>query len=202
MLMKPIAFVLVWLALCAQGAVAASRDYPATDCDRLAANPEDQDIIAPAVPREKMDLPKAIAACEAETAKHPDNARAHYQLARSLAYDSQTRRAAEEMKYAADEGYRQAQFVYGLMIDRARQDMPKDPCIIEQYWLKSARAGRQAARVSYVRHVLRGKFDGCKVQATPAEMKQFLDAALKDSSDYYQRLLIEDLSGELARAKR
>jgi len=195
--MKLITLASVCLAFFAQAAVGASRDYPVNECDRLAANPEDQDIVAPAVPREKMDLPKAIAACEAETAKHADNARAHYQLARSLSYDGQSRRAAEEMKRAADEGYRQAQFVYGLMIDRNRPDMPKDPCIVEQYWLKSAVAGRQAARVSYVRHVLRGKFDGCKVQATPAQMKQFLEAALAEG-DYYQRLLIEDLSAELA----
>ena len=196
--MKLIAIVLVCLALFAQAAVAASSDYPVSECDRRAANPEDQDIVAPAVPREKMDLPKAIAACEAETAKNPENARAHYQLARSLSYDGQSRRAAEEMKRAADQGYRQAQFVYGLMIDRNRPDMPKDPCIVEQYWLKSAVAGRQAARVSYVRHALRGKFNGCKVQATPAQMKQFLEAALADAGDYYERLLIEDLSTELA----
>jgi TPR repeat protein len=201
--MKLIAINLVCIALLAQAAVAATRDYPVSECDRRASNPEDQDIIAPAVPRSEMDLPKAIAACEAETGKHPDNARAHYQLARSLFYDGQTRRAAAEMKRAADEGYRQAQFVYGLMIDRGRPDMPKDPCIVERYWLKSARAGRQAARVSYVRHALRGKFDGCDVQATPAEMKQFLEAALADAGDYYERLLIEDLSGELAaRSKR
>lgn len=196
--MKLIAIVLVCLALSAQAAAAAGRDYPVSECDRRAANPEDQDIIAPAVPRSEMDLPKAIAACEAETAKHPDNARAHYQLARSLFYDRQTRRAGAEMKRAADGGYRQAQFVYGLMIDRGRPDVPKDTCIVEQYWLKSARAGRQAARVSYVRHALRGRFDACGVQAAPAELQQFLDVALKDAGDYYERLLIEDLSGELA----
>jgi TPR repeat protein len=201
--MKLIAIVLVYLALFAQSAVTASRDYPVSECDHRAANPEDQDIIAPAVPRDEMDLPKAIAACEAETSKHPDNARARYQLARSLSYDGQSRRAAEEMKRAADQGYRQAQFVYGLMIDRGRPDMPNDPCIVERYWLKSALAGRQAARVSYVRHALRAKFDSCKVQATPAQMKQFLEAALADAGDYYERLLIEDLSGELAaRSKR
>ena len=79
--MTLIAIVCVSLVLFAQAAVAASSDYPVSECDRRAANPEDQDIVAPAVPREKMDLPKAIAACEAETAKNPENARAHYQLA-------------------------------------------------------------------------------------------------------------------------
>lgn len=62
-------------------------EYPATLCDRLAANPEDQDVIAPPVPREKINLPKAIAACKAEIALHPDNVRARYQLSRCAATD-------------------------------------------------------------------------------------------------------------------
>lgn len=188
-------------ALLAVATTAAAREYPATLCDRLAANPEDQDVIAPPVPREKVDLPEAIAACEAELALHPDNARARYQLSRVLAYAGESERANAEMKRAADEGYRQAQFVYGLLIDRHRPGTPANPCVVEDYWLRSARAGRQAARIGYVRHVLNGKFDACRVQATPAEMESFLGAATADAS-YYDRLLVQDLSARLgARAR-
>lgn len=169
-----------------------------TDCDRLAANPEDPDRIAPAVPREQADLPKAIAACEADVARNPGNARARYQLARVLFYSNETKRAVEEMKKSADAGYRQAQFVYGLLIDNKRPDAPADICVAEQYWLKSARAGRQAARVSYVRHVVKDKFAACRLGASPDELKQFLDAAAAESDNYYQRLLIEDLNEQLA----
>ena len=175
--------VLLACVALAASAAALARDYPATECDRLAANPEDQDVIAPPVPRASVDLPRAIAACEAEVALHPDNVRARYQLSRVLAYDGQGARANAEMKRAADEGYRQAQFVYGLLIDRHRPGAPADPCLIESYWLRSARAGREAARVSYVRHVLNGRFDACRIQATPAEMQGFLEAATRDSGD-------------------
>lgn len=106
------------------------------------------------------------------------------------------------MKRAADEGYRQAQFVYGLLIDRHRPGAPANPCVVEDYWLLSARAGRQAARISYVRHVLNGKFDACRIQATPAEMQGFLDAAVADSGDYYDRLLLQDLSARLGARSR
>ncbi len=190
------------LAALAVAGMAGARDYPATSCDRLAANPEDQDIIAPPVPRERIDLPKAIAACDAEVVLHPDNVRARYQLSRVLAYDGQGERANAEMKRAADEGYRQAQFVYGLLIDRHRPGASADPCVVEEYWLRSARAGRQAARVSYVRHVLNGRFDACQVRATPAEMKGFLDAAVTDSGGYYDRLLLKDLAARLAARER
>lgn len=194
----------VWTAaaLLVLTTAAAAREYPATLCDRLAANPEDQDVIAPPVPREKINLPKAIAACKAEIALHPDNVRARYQLSRVLAYDGQSERGNAEMKRAADEGYRQAQFVYGLLIDRHRPGAPANPCVVEDYWLLSARAGRQAARISYVRHVLNGKFDACRIQATPAEMQGFLDAAVADSGDYYDRLLLQDLSARLGARSR
>ena len=190
------------IAALAVAACAAARDYPPTQCDRLAANPEDQDVIAPPVPRAKVDLPAAIAACEAEIALHPDNVRARYQLSRVLAYAGQGERANAEMKRAADEGYRQAQFVYGLLIDRHRPGAPAEPCIAEDYWLRSARAGRQAARISYVRHVLNGRFDACRVGATPAEMKSFLDAAVADAGDYYDRLLVSDLAARLGARTR
>lgn len=189
--------IIASISLAALLAAAAPTD-PVTDCDRLAANPEDPDRLAPAVPREKADLPRAIAACEAEVARNAANARARYQLARVLFYANDTKRAMEEMKKAADAGYRQAQFVYGLLIDNKRPDAPTDICITEQYWLKSARAGRQAARVSYVRHVVKDKFAACTLGSTPAELKQFLDAALAESDNYYQRLLIDDLNEQLA----
>ncbi len=177
---------------------ASATDYPQTLCDRLAANPEDQDIIAPPVARDQIDLPKAIAACEAELELHPDNVRARYQLSRVLFYTGQIERSNAEMKRAADEGYRQAQFVYGLVTDRLYPDQPAKTCVVEDYWLRSARAGRQAARISYVRHVLNGRFNTCSVHATPAEMQGFIKAAFADSDGYYDRLLIMGLTARLA----
>lgn len=190
--------VIFAIASLAVAGVAGATDYPQTLCDRLAANPEDQDVIAPPVPRERIDLPKAIAACEAELALHPDNARARYQLSRVLVYDGQNERGEAEMKRAADEGYRQAQFVYGLLMDRRHPDEPAKMCVVEDYWLRSARAGRQAARISYVRHVLNGRFNACAVHATPAELQGFVDAAFAGSGGYYDRLLIRDLAARLA----
>jgi hypothetical protein len=187
---------LILLLLAAEAADAA-----VTECDRLASNPEDPDRVAPGVPREEVELKRAIAACEAEVARQPAQTRARYQLARVLFYDDQTERAAREMRAAADAGNRQAQFVYGALISNRRENAPTDMCLVEQYWLKSARAGRQAARVSYVRHTLRGRFAGCRVQASRDEMAALLSSAAAEARDYYERLLIEDLTQQLASSK-
>ena len=169
----------------------------ATECDRLASNPEDPDRAAPGVERKDVDLPKAIAACEAELAKDSADVRSRYQLARVLFYAGQTERAATEMRAAADAGYRQAQFVYGALVSNRRDHAPTDICVAEHYWLLSARNGRQAARVSYVRHFLNGRFDSCKLQADRAEIKRFLDEAAAAAGNYYEGMLIEDLSARL-----
>lgn len=190
--------LIVGLALIATPALAAER--PVTECDRLAAHPEDPDRAAPGVERADVDLPAALAACQKRVTEDPTDLHARYQYARVLFYSGKKKESMEEMRAAADAGYRQAQFVYGTFISHERPFAPRDICLTEQYWLKSARAGRQAARVSYVRHYLRGRFAGCKVQASHAEMTSFIDTAAREAQNFYEELLIEDLSDELRRA--
>lgn len=175
----------------------ASGETGPTECDRMASNPEDPDRVAPGVERKDIDLPKAIAICEAELAADSASTRTRYQLARVLFYAGETERAATEMRAAADAGYRQAQFVFGALISNRRDHAPTDICVAEYYWLRAARNGRQAARVSYVRHFLNGRFDSCKPGAGPAEMKQFLDDAAGAVTNYYEGMLIEDLGTRL-----
>lgn len=168
-----------------------------TECDRMASNPEDPDRVAPGVERKDIDLPKAITVCDAQLAADPTNVRTRYQLARVLFYAGQTGRAAAEMQRSADAGYRQAQFVFGALVSNKREHAPADICVAEHYWLLSARNGRQAARVSYVRHFLNGRFDSCKRGADLAEMKKFLAESASAAGNYYEGMLIEDLGTRL-----
>jgi len=178
-------------------ASAASPDA-ITKCDRLAAHPEDPDHLGVGVPSKQVNLPKALAECGRELKKQPDNARIRYQYARALAYSGKWAESAPEMKKAADAGYRQAQFVYGLFVDRNRDGAPRDICVAEDYWLKAARNGRQHARVLYVDRYLSGKFSACQVGASPAQIAALLDAAATDASEFYERLLIANLQRQLA----
>ena len=168
-----------------------------TACDRLASHPEDPDRVTPAVETKDLKFEPAIKACEADIANDSGNARLHYLLGRLLFYNNQNERAVQEVRLSADQGYRQAQFVFGAFINNKRPFAPTDICLVEQYWLKSAQAGCQAARLSYVRHAVKGKFAGCQMQATKTDMQRLLDTAAKESPGYYERLLIEDLAEQL-----
>lgn len=172
-----------------------------TDCDRQASHPEDPNRVAPGVERKDIDLVAATAACEQALATEPGNARARYQLARLLFYGNQNSQAVAEMKRAADAGYPQAQFVFGTFVARMRPGAPTDICVAEDYWRNSAAGGRQAARVQYLRYTLKGRFDDCAGRLPEARLLEMLETAAGAASDFYERLVLEDLTeGFRARA--
>ena len=168
-----------------------------TECDRLVAHPLDPDKIAPGVPTAEVPHVEGIAACNAAVVDDPDNARLNYQLGRVYFYAGQPEKALPHLKTAAAGGYRQAQFVLGLIVDGERGGADRDPCLVEDLWAKSARAGRLAAMVSYPHHVLRGRFDGCTLQVDDSEMMSLLEKTKERSLDYYQGLLVNDLIADL-----
>ncbi|NKB43663.1 MAG: hypothetical protein GKS03_05230 [Alphaproteobacteria bacterium] len=171
----------------------------ATLCDHLAAHPEDPDRIVEGVPTAAVDKPAAIAACEAGLAADPGNPRLTYQLARVYFYNGRSGDAVVAMEKSALAGYRQAQFVMGALISNKRPDASDNICDAEMWWAKSAVAGRLAAQISYVRHVTKGFFDGCKLHANKDDMTVFLDnVRATGGRDYYLRLLMADLTEDLA----
>jgi predicted Zn-dependent protease len=172
-----------------------------TECDKLAAHGSDPERVAPAVSESGMNKAAAQAACEAAVAKDPNNRRLRYQLGRAYFYDGKFDKGMPHLEFAANAGSQQAQFVLGYIIDGAQGGMKKDACKVEDLWVKSARQGRLAAQISYPHHVMRGMFKGCKQQADIAEMQGFLDAAKKQSKDYYERLLVSMLMEEFAAYK-
>ena len=172
-----------------------------TECDRLASHGSDPDKIAPAVSESGMNKAAAQAACEAAVAKDPNNRRLSYQLGRAYFYDGKFDKALPYLEFAASAGGQQAQFVLGYIIDGGQGGVKKDPCKVEDLWVKSARQGRFAAQTTYPHHVVRGMFKGCRQQADNAEVQVFLDAAKKQAGDYYQKLLVSMLMEEFATYK-
>ena len=170
------------------------------DCDRMAANPPDPDRITLGVERKDIDLPKAIAACKAAAAAHPEVPRFSYQLGRVLFYDNQVAPALASFQRAADGNYRQARFMLGLLMTRKYAGVPQDDCKVAQLWTTAARQDHVNAAVSLVRDTLHGRFKACAAQPTKAEMRTFLKAS-EGKSDYLGNFLIEDLEKQIDDSK-
>ena len=169
-----------------------------TECDRLVAHPSDPDRVSDGISRPDVDVAAATAACEAAVAADPDNARLAYQLGRVYFYGGRVQDAAVQIERSAGQGYRQAQFVLGAIINNRREGAPADICRVEDLWFRSALQGRLAAQVSYVRHVTKGLFKGCTIQATGPQLTAFIADAQARVADYYQRLLVADLTEDVA----
>ena len=188
-------------------AVLAAFSFPAvsdaqqvTECDKLVSHPEDPDRVAPGI-HDVKDHVAAIAACEADLKKDPTNRRLKYQLGRVLFYDKQTDKAIPLLEASATAGSQQAQFVLGYIIDEALQGLKREPCKTEDLWFESAKQGRFASLVSYPHHVMNKLFEGCKQQASAADLDDYLAKAKKSADGYYQELLVKTLTSDYARFK-
>jgi hypothetical protein len=191
--------LLAALALAA-GALPARATPEVTECDRLAAHPSDPDRVAPGVAQRSVDLPAAIAACQAAVAADPANPRLNYQLGRVLAYAGRGRESRPYRQAAVAAGYPQALFVVGFITLFGLNEEPRDPCRAADLVRRSALAGRQAGEIAFVHWALEGRFDGCPTPQDSREMAGFLKAAReKSQGDFFQGLLIDRLEADLAR---
>ena len=77
----------------------------ATECDRLAASPDDLGRVAPGVLLEDVDGAAAEAACRDEIEKNPTAGRFIFQLARALESEQKTDEARDTYQAAVDAGY-------------------------------------------------------------------------------------------------
>lgn len=199
----PVRLLLTVLLLHATLAAAAPFDpqpysQDVTECDRLASHPEDPFHVAPGRDRAQIDLPAAIAACEAAVKADPKNPRLNYQLARVYGYSGVGEKAIPYRAVAVDADYPQALFVVGFLHLTGLNKQPQDRCRAGELIRRAAQQDRLAGQVGFVRWSLAGRFDGCPVPRDPAEMLGFLAAAKKHAgTDFYKSQLIEVLEEQV-----
>jgi TPR repeat protein len=172
-----------------------------TECDRLAGDPSDPDKAGSGVPDVQLlewnDA--AILACQRALQTDPGNARLHYNLGRALFLRNRHTEALRESAVAAEQKHRQAEFVLGLWYtDGIRGESAPDPCLALPLWRDAAERGHYAARISLAHEWLRGRYRSCSGAPDHAAIESMLrGAAAIAESDYYQRLLVDELSERL-----
>jgi TPR repeat protein len=198
--------LLILLLVLLPGAVRAQPAYdPArfsqsvTDCDRLAAHPDDPFKVSPGVPQAQVNFAVAIPACEAAVKADPANPRLAYQLARIYGYSGQGEKAIPFRQQATAALYPQSLFVVGFITLFGMNKQPQDTCKAGELIRQSAIAGRLAGQVAFPRYVLQGRFKDCAVPQDKAEMLGFLSAARKQvGQEFYQGMLIDLLTEQVS----
>ena len=115
---------------------ALADQVPVHECDKLAADPEDEHKAADGVSWENLVATAAIEACENAVRKFPETDRFQYQLALALAKSEQYEAALALLNPIADEGYRTAQITMGTMYLKGA-GVPKDSGIAAEWFLKT-----------------------------------------------------------------
>ena len=168
-----------------------------TDCDRVAAHPDDPLRVARGVETREMDLPAAIAACRRDLAQDPNNPRLSYQLARAMTYAGQVKDALPYIESSAAQKYPQALFVTGYLYLSGAYQSPKDMCRAAELIYESAIYGRHAGQLGYPVYVLDGSFAACKTPQDTATLRALVEQAKKAKLDYYPSVLADVLLREL-----
>lgn len=171
-----------------------------TECDRLAAHPDDPMKLSAGFSEKQVDLVAAIPACKAAVAADPENPRLNYQLARTLGYAGRGAEAYGYREKAVAGNYPQALFVIGYITLFGMNEQPQDACKAGDLIRRAALAGRYAGQVGFVHYALRGMFKGCPVPQDRKEMARFLRAA-DSGGNYYHEMLVESLQDRLAAAR-
>jgi hypothetical protein len=170
-----------------------------TECDRLAAHPDDPHRVAPGVSQTQVDLARAVTACREAVARDPQNPRLNYQYARVLGYSGRGAEGLANRQAAVAADYPQALFVIGFITLYGMNQQPKEVCRAGELLRRSALHQRLAGLLGYPRYVLEGRFADCpKVRQDTAELLDFVAAARRQfGSDYYKGLLADALEEDL-----
>ena len=170
-----------------------------TECDRVAAHPDDPYAVAPGRERAQIDLPRAIEICRAAVQADPKNPRLNYQYARMLGYSGRGAEGLANRQAAVDADYPQALFVIGYITLFGLNQQPQDTCRAGELLRRSAQQQRLSGELGFPFYVLQGKFDACpNVRRDVDEMLGFIAAArTRIKGDYYQGLLADELEAKL-----
>ncbi|PKU25846.1 caspase family protein [Telmatospirillum siberiense] len=123
-----------------------------TDCDALAAAPNDPDKLSAGVAPAAMDTRRAIAACRTV----PGDARADYLLGRAYEVAGQFDGAATAYRRSADQDYGTAQAALGALYDTGR-GVATDPAEAIRWYRKAAGQGIAAAQTALGMHYEMGR---------------------------------------------
>jgi hypothetical protein len=123
----------------------APDDNGITECDRLAADPDDPSALADGVAFAAMDVEAALDACIAAHEFAPDNTRIRFQLARVIYQAGDSELARQYLEPAADADYAAANGLLGDMLFATAESDAQEEAALERY-RKAAESGYEPAQ--------------------------------------------------------
>ena len=167
-----------------------------TACDRLTSSRYDRTRLAPPVAREAMNVPAAIAQCEADLVRFPNDPRINFQLGRVYGYAGDRAKTLERRQAAAEAGNHNAIFLLGYLDwIAARDDTAR--CLAARDMKLAADRGNYSAQITYASFFLENKFKMCPDSGTQAQMSAYVTAARPAADGFFEIRLADSLAAQL-----
>lgn len=170
----------------------------AVACDRLTASRYDRTRLAPPVARQDIDVPRAIATCEADLARLPGDARLLFQLGRLYGYAGDREKTLAARRAAAAAGNGNAIFLLAFLDFQAAKD-DAARCQAGQRMKLAADRGNYSAQLTYAAYFTQQRFAPCADAAPLAEVQAYVAAATPKVDGFFETRLAEQLAADLER---
>jgi hypothetical protein len=164
-----------------------------TECDRLAASPEDDSRKVAPIHRDLIGE-DAVTACRSALSRYPGSPRLNYQLGRALLVTGQTNESTRYFKMSAEAGYPIAMAYYGLAYHKGR-GVQKNRAEAAEWYRKAAEAGEKLGMLNWAQSltigdvVRKNEIEGRRWALKAAE------AGLPSAMHFYGTLLDRGLGG-------
>lgn len=168
----------------------------ATDCDRVSASRYDRTRLAPPVPREAIDVPRAIATCEADLDRLPGDPRILFQLGRLYGYAGDRPKTLAARRAAAAAGNPNAIFLLAYLDMESAKDATAR-CTAAARMRLAADRGNYSARVTYASYWLEGRFEACADRAPHADVAAYVAGATPLADGFFETRLVRHLADRL-----
>ena len=169
----------------------------AVECDLLSASNYDRTRLAPGVARAAIDVPAAIAVCEADLARLPDDARLLFQLGRLYGYAGDKDKTLAARRAAAAAGNPNAIFLLGYLDYQGAKD-DTGRCSAAARMKLAADRGNYSGQITYASYLIEGKLAACSGRATLREGAGYVAAARPLAEGFFETRLADHLAVQFA----
>jgi ketosteroid isomerase-like protein len=163
-----------------------------TECDRMTASRYDRTRLAPPRAREAIDVPAAIAQCEADLLRFPNDPRLTFQLGRVYGYLGDRAKTLAAREASAAEGNHNTIFLLGYLDWVAAQD-DATRCQAAREMKLAADRGNYSGQLTYASFFLEGKFSACPDAASASEVAAYVTSARPAVDGFFETRFADHL---------
>jgi ketosteroid isomerase-like protein len=163
-----------------------------TECDRMTSSRYDRTRLAPPRARDAIDVPAAIAQCQADLLRFPNDPRLTFQLGRVYGYSGDAAKTLAAREASAAAGNHNTIFLLGYLDWVAAKD-DSARCQAAREMKLAADRGNYSGQLTYASFFFEGKFAACPDAASTTEVAAYVAGARPAVDGFFETRFADHL---------